>query len=65
MVAAHHKVSNLCAIIDYNKMQSDDLNINISNLEPLSDKWSSFGWNVIEIDGHDVDQIYNAIDESF
>tara|TARA_B100000963_G_scaffold217048_1_gene189257 strand:+ start:3069 stop:3935 length:867 start_codon:yes stop_codon:yes gene_type:complete len=64
MVAAHHNVSNLCAIIDYNKMQSDDLNINISNLEPLGDKWSSFGWNVIEINGHDINEIYNSIDES-
>jgi transketolase len=52
MFAAHHRLNNLCAIVDYNKMQSDDLNKNIMGLEPLTDKWASFGWNVIEIDGH-------------
>ena len=57
MFAAHHKLDNLCAIIDYNKMQSDDLNENIINLEPLFEKWHSFGWNVIEIDGHNFDEI--------
>ncbi len=52
MFAAHHNLKNLCAIVDYNKLQSDDLNSNIMGLEPLSKKWESFGWNVIEIDGH-------------
>tara|TARA_B100000900_G_scaffold399251_1_gene401576 strand:- start:161 stop:1021 length:861 start_codon:yes stop_codon:yes gene_type:complete len=64
MVAAHHNLNNLCAIIDYNKMQSDDLNENISGLEPLADKWSSFGWNVIEIDGHNIGEIIESIDIS-
>jgi len=57
MFSAHHKLDNLCAIVDYNKMQSDNLNENIMGLEPLLDKWSSFGWNVIEIDGHDSQQM--------
>jgi transketolase len=60
MFAAHHGLDNLCAIIDYNKMQSDDLNANIMGLEPLADKWSAFGWHVIEIDGHNDDQIGRA-----
>ncbi|MAR97122.1 MAG: transketolase [Candidatus Marinimicrobia bacterium] len=64
MLSAHHKLNNLCAIIDYNKMQSDDLNENIMGLEPLSDKWSSFGWNVINIDGHDFKQIGKAFDDA-
>lgn len=57
MVAAHHKLDNLCAIIDYNKMQSDALNEEIIGLEPLVDKWKAFGWHVDEVDGHDVDAV--------
>ena len=60
MFAAHHKLDNLCTIIDYNKMQSDDLNENIIGLEPLADKWASFGWNVIAINGHDFAEIESA-----
>lgn len=60
MFAAHHSLGNLCAIVDYNKLQSDDLNSNIMGLEPLDDKWRSFGWKVIEIDGHDNEQINEA-----
>ena len=60
MFAGHYGLSNLCAIIDYNKMQSDDLNKNIMTLEPLADKWKAFNWNVIEIDGHNYDEIEKA-----
>ena len=60
MFAGHYKLDNLCCIIDYNKMQSDDYNKNIMGLEPLSDKWKSFGWKVIEIDGHSDPEIKNA-----
>jgi len=52
MAAAHHKLEDLCLIIDYNKLQSDDLNENIIGLEPLGDRWRAFNWNVVEIDGH-------------
>ena len=61
MFAGHHQINNLCAIIDYNKMQSDDLNENIMGLEPLADKWKSFNWNVIEIDGHNFNDIEQAL----
>jgi len=64
MFAGHHKLDNLCAVIDHNKMQSDDLNENIMGLEPLSDKWKSFNWHVIEIDGHNFDEIGKAFDEA-
>ncbi len=64
MFASHHKLDNLCAIIDYNKMQSDNLNENIIKLEPLSEKWKSFGWNVIEINGHDINEIESAFTEA-
>lgn len=60
MFAAHHKLSNLCTIIDYNKMQSDNLNENIIGLEPLKEKWESFGWYVISIDGHNFDEMQEA-----
>ena len=60
MFAAHHRLSNLVAMLDYNKMQSDDLNENIIGLEPLKDKIESFGWNVIETDGHDFAKIRAA-----
>jgi len=61
MFCAHHRVHRLCAILDYNKMQSDDTNANIMGLEPLADKWRAFGWHVLEIDGHD----YAAIEQAF
>ena len=64
MFAGHHKLDNLCAIIDYNKMQSDDYNSNIMTLEPLADKWRAFNWHVIEIDGHDFDQMEGAFKEA-
>ena len=62
MCAAHYQLDNLCAIVDYNKLQSDDTNKNVMGLEPILDKWAAFNWNVIEIDGHDFDQIEDAFD---
>ncbi len=61
MCAAHYRLDNLCAIIDYNKMQSDDWIKNIIGIEPLLDKWIAFNWHVIEIDGHDYEQIESAL----
>jgi transketolase len=60
MCAAHHKLDNLCVIIDYNKLQSDDRNDAIMRLEPLAAKWRAFDWAVTEIDGHNIDQILSA-----
>ena len=60
MFAGHYSLGNLCAIIDYNKMQSDDLNKNIIGLEPLADKWRAFNWHVLEIDGHNMSDIEAA-----
>jgi transketolase len=57
MCAAHHRLDNLCVIVDYNKLQSDDRNDNIMRLEPLAAKWRAFDWAVAEIDGHDIDAI--------
>jgi transketolase len=61
LCAAHHQLDNLCAILDYNKMQSDALNEEICRLEPMADKWRAFGWEVQEIDGHDITQIIGAL----
>lgn len=60
MCAAHHRLDNLCVIIDYNKMQSDDRNANIMALEPLAAKWRAFDWAVAEIDGHDIPAILST-----
>ena len=53
--------NNLITLIDYNKLQSYDFNEVVLNLEPLSDKWKSFGFKVFEADGHNIKDIYNKI----
>ena len=60
MAAGHYQLGNLCAIVDYNKMQSDDLNEKIMRLEPLDAKWRAFNWNVQVIDGHNFGEIAAA-----
>ena len=62
MAAAHHKVDNLCAIIDRNRLQLDGGTEKVMAIDPLRDKWSAFGWHVIEIDGHDLEQIKMALE---
>ena len=54
LCAGKHKLSNLTAIVDYNKLQSYDRTSIVQDLEPLTDKWRSFGFAVHEVDGHDV-----------
>ncbi len=53
LFAGHHRLDNLIAIVDYNKIQSLASTEDTLNLEPFSAKWRSFRWNVIEVDGHD------------
>ena len=62
MSAAHFGLGNLCAVIDYNKLQSDDRNQNIMALEPLAQKWRAFGWNCLEIQGHEYQAILNGFE---
>ena len=57
MSAGHYGLSNLCAIVDYNRLQSDDFNENIMGLEPMYDKWKAFNWNCIAINGHNWQDI--------
>jgi len=61
LFAAHHKLDNLIAIIDYNKIQSLASVSETLELEPFAEKWKSFGWQVREIDGHDHNQLYSAL----
>jgi transketolase len=60
MAAAHFKLNNLCAIVDDNGLQIDGATKDVMNVEPLTDKYRSFGWNVIEIDGHNLEEIDKA-----
>ncbi|MBF8983380.1 transketolase [Lutibacter sp. B2] len=62
MAASHYKLDNLTAILDFNGLQIDGKNEDVMNIHPIVEKWESFGWNVIEIDGHDFEQIIKAFD---
>ncbi|OPJ55244.1 transketolase [Alkalithermobacter paradoxus] len=64
MSAAHYKLDNLVAFLDYNGLQIDGKNEDVMNIGPVADKFKAFGWNVIEIDGHDYDQIFAALDSA-
>jgi transketolase len=59
-----HPLDNLTVILDYNKIQLDDFVAKILDLEPVVAKWQSFGWPVIEIDGHSMDQLGKALDQA-
>lgn len=57
MTASHYKLDNLCGIVDRNGLQIDGRTSDVKNIEPLPEKWKAFGWNVLEADGHDIDDI--------
>ena len=62
MSAAHSKLDNMIAFLDYNGLQIDGDVESVMNINPIEDKFKTFGWNVITIDGHDFDQIFAALD---
>ena len=62
MSAAHYKLDNMIAFLDYNGLQIDGDVESVMNINPIEDKFKTFGWNVITIDGHDFDQIFAALD---
>jgi transketolase len=64
MSAAHYKLDNLTAFVDHNGLQIDGPITKVMNPEPIGDKFKAFGWNVIEINGHNFNEIFNAIDEA-
>ena len=57
LFASHHKLDNLIAIIDYNKLQALGKTNEVLNLEPLKDKWTAFGWRVAEVNGHNFSEM--------
>jgi transketolase len=64
MSAPKFGLDNLVAILDYNKLALSDPTDEVMSLEPITDKLTSFGWNVLECDGHDVEQLVEAFDEA-
>jgi transketolase len=64
LAAPHFKLDNLTAMVDCNGIQLSGRTCDIMDLEPLRQKWQAFGWHVIEIDGHDFDQILSAVHEA-
>lgn len=63
LFAGHHKLSNLVAIVDYNRIQGIAATSDVIELEPLLDKWKAFGWATREIDGHDLHALSSALSE--
>jgi transketolase len=64
MFAGKYRLHNLITVIDYNNIQIEGLVSDIMPLEPLADKWRSFNWHVIEVDGHDFRAIDTAVEEA-
>ena len=63
MFAGHHRLANLCAIVDYNKLQSLGRVSDTVNLEPFGAKWRAFGWHALRVDGHDHQALRIAFEE--
>ncbi|TDW25562.1 transketolase [Breznakia blatticola] len=64
MAAAHYKLDNLCAVVDFNGLQIDGNITDVMNPTPIDEKFAAFGWNVVHIDGHDFDDIRRGFDEA-
>jgi len=62
MTSAHYKLDNVCAIVDFNKLQIDGFCCDIKDMGPYVRKWADFGWNSIEADGHDIAKLMEAFD---
>ncbi len=63
MTAAHYNLDNLCAIIDNNGLQIDGRCCDVMCIDPIAKKWEAFGWNVLEINGHDMEAIVDALNK--
>jgi len=64
MFASHNKLDNLIVFLDRNKLQIDGSTEEVMSIEPIISKWNSFGWHVLEINGHDMDQIVDAVNRA-
>lgn len=62
MFAAHNKLDNLVAFLDHNGLQIDGKNEDVMSIDPIDEKFKAFGWNVIVIDGHNLEEIAKALD---
>ena len=62
LFAAHYKLDNLVALVDFNKIQSIGSVSDVMGLEPFAAKWQSFGWHATELDGHDHASVANALE---
>jgi transketolase len=60
MSASHYKLDNLVAIIDRNKLQISGNTEDVMTLEPIKQRWESFGWEVLEVDGHHLEELVNT-----
>lgn len=64
MFASHHHLSNLTVVVDRNNIQINGTTERVMQLEPLADKWKSFGWHVIEADGHNIQAFVDAVNQA-
>jgi transketolase len=64
MASAHYKLDNLVGLIDYNGLQIDGPIENIMSPMPLAEKWAAFGWNVLNADGHNIEEIITALEQA-
>jgi transketolase len=65
MAAGHYKLDNLVGVLDFNGLQIDGPNSQVMAVEPVADKWRSFGWHVIEVDGHDFGPLLDAFSQAY
>ncbi len=64
MSAAHYKLDNLCAVLDWNGLQIDGENDTVMKVTPIDEKFKAFGWNVIQIDGHNLEEIASGFEKA-
>ena len=64
MAASHYKLDNLCAVLDYNHLQIDGNIDDVISPEPFASKFESFGWNVLDVNGHDFYELRNAFEQA-
>jgi transketolase len=62
MFCSHQRLGNLVAVVDRNRLQQEGPTETVLALEPLADKWRAFGWNVVTVNGHDIDQLTESLD---
>jgi transketolase len=65
MTAAHHRLDNLVAFLDFNGLQIDGWVRDVKSPEPLLEKWRSFGWHTLEVDGHDYNSLMEGVSRAF